>query len=73
MLKCTRCGRYYVPGYLDCLCRSTARSSRLPVASLPALKDQSTPSVLDMAKSAQAATAASQPAGKAGAEARRRS
>lgn len=25
MLKCTRCGRYYVPGYLDCFCRVTSR------------------------------------------------
>ena len=25
MLKCNRCGQYYVPGFLDCRCRVSSR------------------------------------------------
>lgn len=31
MLKCSRCGQYYVPGYLDCKCRMVARLPCAPV------------------------------------------
>ena len=27
MLKCSRCGDYYIPGYLDCRCRTTSDQS----------------------------------------------
>ena len=27
MLKCSRCGDYYIPGYLDCRCRTTSHQS----------------------------------------------
>ena len=27
MLKCSRCGDYYIPGYLDCRCRTMSHSS----------------------------------------------
>lgn len=27
MLKCSRCGDYYIPGYLDCRCRTTSGQS----------------------------------------------
>ncbi len=36
MLKCSQCGQYYIPGYLDCQCRIAAslprawRASQLP-------------------------------------------
>lgn len=32
MLKCNRCGQYYIPGYLDCQCRVTAHLHRSPIA-----------------------------------------
>ena len=28
MLKCSRCGEYYIPGYLDCRCRTASDQSR---------------------------------------------
>jgi hypothetical protein len=28
VLKCSRCGEYYIPGYLDCRCRTTLYQSR---------------------------------------------
>jgi len=27
MLKCSRCGDYYIPGYLDCRCRTSLDQS----------------------------------------------
>ena len=33
MWKCLRCGQYYVPGYLDCLCQTRPRLQR-PLAVL---------------------------------------
>ena len=26
MLRCNRCGRYYIPGFLDCQCRTTSNT-----------------------------------------------
>jgi len=28
MLRCSRCGEYYIPGYLDCRCRTDRDQSR---------------------------------------------
>lgn len=28
MLKCRQCGQYYIPGFLDCFCRTKTRSTR---------------------------------------------
>lgn len=27
MLRCDRCGQYYIPGFLDCWCRAIARTA----------------------------------------------
>jgi hypothetical protein len=35
MLKCDRCGKYYIPGYLACACQTTLRSLRPSVSALP--------------------------------------
>jgi hypothetical protein len=42
MYRCHQCGHYYIPGYLECACRTTERQlhvHRPPLASY-ALKDQ---------------------------------
>lgn len=39
MLKCSRCGQYYIPGYLDCACRTKQRSLHSPVIYQPSTKD----------------------------------
>ncbi len=43
MLKCRQCRQYYIPGFLDCSCRTKARLAREPVGivSQPA-EDQAT-------------------------------
>jgi hypothetical protein len=36
MLKCDRCGKYYIPGYLACACQTTLLSLRqASVSALP--------------------------------------
>ena len=34
MYKCSRCGQYYIPGYLACQCEAVARRCRVDVAAL---------------------------------------
>jgi len=36
MLKCSRCGEYYIPGYLDCRCRTASNQSLKPGQVQPA-------------------------------------
>jgi hypothetical protein len=36
MLKCNRCKQYYIPGYLDCACRTSLRAPRPSVLPLRA-------------------------------------
>ena len=38
MLRCSKCGQYYVPSYLDCQCRVASHMRALANASL-SLKD----------------------------------
>jgi hypothetical protein len=49
MWKCPRCGQYYVPGYLDCLCQTRPRSQRpltvLVSTSMEQLKASAQPAV----------------------------
>jgi len=37
MLKCNRCNQYYIPGYLDCACRTISRSLRSSLSALPVI------------------------------------
>ena len=41
MYRCSRCGQYFVPGYLECACRTTARQDHLHTrqVAVPAQQD----------------------------------
>jgi hypothetical protein len=49
MWKCRRCGQYYVPGHLDCLCQTRPRLQRpltvLVSTSMEQLKASAQPAV----------------------------
>ncbi len=41
MLRCRQCGQYYIPGFLDCSCRTKTRLTREPVGIVsPPAEDQ---------------------------------
>jgi len=54
MFRCNRCGKYYVPGYLECECRVTSRRLRYPGVSK---ENQAKTLLFGAGKPAHAATA----------------
>ena len=37
MLRCNRCGQYYIPGFLDCQCRTTSHRPNSNTGLYPSL------------------------------------